>query len=104
MSAFGLNKAQGAGGKPACSLQYNNKGDITMYDYYIMATYDMGNGKQSDCLVCLAGQTEEQAEQVKAKVIAEMQSGNKQYANIIGNVYIAKDKHEECWWNQGRLD
>lgn len=75
-----------------------------MYDYYIMATYDMGNGRQSDCLVCLAGHSEEQAEQAKARVLAEMQSGNKRYANIVGNVRIDKDKSEECWWNQGGLD
>lgn len=75
-----------------------------MFDYYIMATYDMGNGKQSDCLVCVAGQSEENAERVKQTVLDGMANGKKEYAKIVGNVRIERDKHENCWWNQGGLD
>ena len=75
-----------------------------MYDYYIVATYDMGNGKQSDCLVCLAGHTAESAEDSKQRVLEGMANGKKEYATIIGNVRIECDKHENCWWNQGGLD
>lgn len=75
-----------------------------MYDYYIVATYDMGKGKRSDCLVCLAGHTAESAERVKQKVLDGIANGKKEYTDIVGNVCIKCDKHEQCWWNQGGLD
>ena len=75
-----------------------------MYDYYIVATYDMGNGKRSDCLVCLAGHTAESAEHSRQMVLDGIANGKKEYAKIVGNVRIEYDKHEDCWWNQGGLD
>lgn len=69
----------------------NKKEYFIVGDFYTM-------GKIESCLIRICGADEQHAEKVLPDVIANPPRG------CLGNIKIASDEPENCWWRQGGLD
>ena len=59
-------------------------------DFYVV-------GKIKTCMICICG-TKERAEQDLSAIVANPPK------TCLGNIKIASDEQQNCWWNQGGLD
>lgn len=53
------------------------------------------------CLVCLAGRTQERAEEVLAEVLAKKAEGKDESLNRHENLRIKEIDSKDGWWNYG---
>lgn len=67
-----------------------------MFDYFVVGDYNIC-GKVKQCLIRLAGSTEERAKEI----LIEVQANPPQ--NCLGNIHIEREEKQKCWWND-KLD